>query len=97
MLNPPFMDLLPRYSELAATWRANDFGQFLAGEEFHETVWEFDSGGMALIFWPFTEVAGWFEFGRTSDEPGAAEVDVAGFADIVELEVVDGDDGVWKC
>jgi hypothetical protein len=32
---------------------------------------------MAVVFGSFAEIAGWFEFGRAADDPGAAEVDVA--------------------
>lgn len=96
MLNLPLTDFLPRHRELTATRRAHDFGHFLAGEEFHEAVGKLDSRRMAFVFGSLAQVAGWFEFDGAADHPGAAEVDVACFADIVELEVVDGDDGVWK-
>lgn len=96
MLNPPLTDFLPRHRELTATRRAHDFGRFLAREELHEAVGKLDSRRVAFVCGSVAQVAGWFEFDGAADHPGATEVDVACFADVVELEVVDGDDGVWK-
>lgn len=96
MLNPPLTDFLPRHRELTATRCAHDFGHFGAGKELHEAVGKLDSRRVAFVFWSVTQVAGWFEFDGAADRPGTTEVDVACFADVVELEVIDGDDGVWK-
>lgn len=96
MLNLPLMDFLPRQRELTATRRAHNFGHFLTGEELHEAVGKLDSRRMVFVFGSLAQVAGWFEFDGAADHPGAAEVDVAFLADIAELEVIYGDDGVWK-
>jgi hypothetical protein len=42
-----------------------------------------------IIFGVFAKISRWFKFKGAPDDPGAAEIDVATFADVVELEVVD--------
>lgn len=87
---------IPRHGELTTTCGADDLGHLFPREQGHEVIGEFHRRGMIGIVRSVAEIASGLELGGTADDPGAAEVDVACFLDIVELEVFDGDNRVWR-
>ena len=96
MLSVSSSNAIPRHGELTTTCGAHDLGHLFPREQGHEVIGKFHRRGVIGVVRSVAEIASGLEFGGTADDPGAPEVDVACFLNIIELKVFDGDNGVWR-
>lgn len=94
MLKTLLVNLLLGQSKLTTTRRPDDLRDLGARKQLHIAIGILDGRGMSAVFWSLAEIASGLKFRGTAYTPCAAQIDVTGLLDEVEIEMGDGDHGV---